>query len=584
MRNSSMRDVGQRFLAGFQGSAKRFQSDDRGVTAVVFAIIFSVMILAAGVAIDYGRTMTSMARTQNALDTATLAASTKLGTENQDVEGKAIAQAFFDANTQKLRTKSELQSFEMDSTKGEVRATAKGSVVASLLKAAGFDKLGYNTKSKIARGNQNIEVALVLDNSGSMASSMGSLKTAATNLTTTLFAGAEGSERVRLSVVPFAASVNVGPDMKDSGWIDKTGASSLHAPGLMYDKPISRFDLFASVGVPWMGCVEARPAPHDTSDTPSGSGDTMFVPMFAPDEPDGGTNDNPINDGLKLDSHIPRNSSNVRVRDDNAGSNATTAEVYGNNYLWDHPESCRPLVCVVPNSRGGCRTWGRPAPSPITASVAQARTCKYTQPTLTVMQSTMSDSELTSGKRGPNVGCSTSKVLPLTATKTEVDAAINAMRADGNTNTVEGFMWGWRTLSPEPPFTEGRPYSTEDSQKIMIVMTDGENNLPFKSTHNKSGYAAFGYGAQGRLGTTHSTAAYRAALDQKLLEACSNAKAKNIKIYTIAFRLENDPATRSLLSQCATSTSEAHVASDNAGLISVFQGIGRDVSKLRIAG
>jgi Mg-chelatase subunit ChlD len=200
------------------------------------------------------------------------------------------------------------------------------------------------------------------------------------------------------------------------------------------------------------------------------------------------------------------------------------------------------------------------------------------------MQSTMADSLLTSEKRGPNVGCSTSKVLPLTATKTEVEAAINAMRADGNTNTVEGVMWGWRTLSPEPPFTEGRPYNAEDNQKIMIVMTDGENNLPYKATHNKSGYAAFGYGAQNRLGTTYSTAAYRASLDQKLLAACSNAKAKNIKIYTIAFRLESDPATRSLLSQCATSTSEAYVASDNAGLISVFQGIGRDVSKLRVAG
>lgn len=51
--------------------------------------------------------------------------------------------------------------------------------------------------------------------------------------------------------------------------------------------------------------------------------------------------------------------------------------------------------------------------------------------------------------RGPNLGCGP-EILPLTASKTLVDAAVGNMGAwhRGGTTGNLGLSWGWRTLSP----------------------------------------------------------------------------------------------------------------------------------------
>ena len=54
-------------------------------------------------------------------------------------------------------------------------------------------------------------------------------------------------------------------------------------------------------------------------------------------------------------------------------------------------------------------------------------------------------------------------------------------------------MWGWRVLSPEPPFTEGRDYTDPENTKYLVLMTDGENWHQAMSNHNKSSYHSFGY-------------------------------------------------------------------------------------------
>ena len=80
---------------------------------------------------------------------------------------------------------------------------------------------------------------------------------------------------------------------------------------------------------------------------------------------------------------------------------------------------------------------------------------------------------------------------------------IQSLQAKGGTNMLEGVMWGWRVLSPEAPFTEGKAYDDPDNDKFLIVMTDGENWHQARSNHNKSSYHSFGYASNGRLGTTY---------------------------------------------------------------------------------
>lgn len=73
-------------------------------------------------------------------------------------------------------------------------------------------------------------------------------------------------------------------------------------------------------------------------------------------------------------------------------------------------------------------------------------------------------------------------------------------------------------------------------------------------------------------------------MNGKTRSACTNAKANGVIVYTIAFRLESNTATRALLAECATDSSKAFTASDGAALYNTFQAIGREISQLRVAG
>ena len=73
-------------------------------------------------------------------------------------------------------------------------------------------------------GIKKLNLALVLDNTGSMASSskMTNLKNAAHNLLTTLQNAAKSPGDIKVAIVPFATDVNVGTANVNAAWIDWT--------------------------------------------------------------------------------------------------------------------------------------------------------------------------------------------------------------------------------------------------------------------------------------------------------------------------------------------------------------------------
>jgi Mg-chelatase subunit ChlD len=432
-----------------------------------------------------------------------------------------------------------LDSVSLDAAKGEVSAKARGDVMTSFLRAIGINEIGFKANALVKRGKGTIEVALVLDNSGSMAGSyIADLRTAAENLVNVVYTGFEGTDKVKVAVVPFAASVNVGTANANAAWMDTNGLAPLHFEN--FDQPKTRFDLLKQIDVAWAGCVEVRPSPHDVTDsTPSeGTPATLFVPMFNPDEPDSA----------------------------NSAGNS-----YGNNYLPDYGGSCPAPTptCLKTNWKGNCTQWSQPPV--LTPQEAQKRVCKY-------------EGATPSGGQGPNYLCDSAPILPLTKDKSTVLALIQGMHAKGGTNILEGVMWGWRVLSPEPPFTEAKPWNDPENDKFLIVMSDGENWHQSRYNHNKSSYHSFGYAANKRLGETYTSSALVAQMNAKTVAACQNAKAAGLKVYTVAFRLEAGSAAREMLAACASSATQAYVASDGQALIQAFESIGREIARLRMAG
>ena len=167
---------------------------------------------------------------------------------------------------------------------------------------------------------------------------------------------------------------------------------------------------------------------------------------------------------------------------------------------------------------------------------------------------------------GPNFSCTTNPITPLTdvtvaAGKQEILDAIDDMEPTGNTNVPEGTAWGWRVVSSNEPFTEGRPNDEKGNDKVVIVLTDGANTYGDQGGNdnagNKSTYAAYGYvgrkfadtepttrlfkGTSDEVGKDDYTASnYQEALDEQMQKLCTNAKASNILLMTVALDLDED--------------------------------------------
>ena len=113
------------------------------------------------------------------------------------------------------------------------------------------------------------------------------------------------------------------------------------------------------------------------------------------------------------------------------------------------------------------------ARQPLTPAVAQARMCKY-------------DGVSPPAGLGPNYGCTTAPLLELTNYKEDVVVgASTRWSPTASTNIGEGLMWGWRVLSPGAPFAQGRPSNDPHNQKVIVLMTDGENTYTrYANNHN----------------------------------------------------------------------------------------------------
>ena len=162
-----------------------------------------------------------------------------------------------------------------------------------------------------------------------------------------------------------------------------------------------------------------------------------------------------------------------------------------------------------------------------------------------------------------------------------------------------GAAWGWRVLSPEAPFQEGLPYTTENNNKAIIILSDGQNlvsqQTAFLSACSQgqgsftavnprydSHYTAYGYTSQGRLGGNTATVAINGELDSRFAQVCENIKQEEIVIYTITFDLD-DEDTQELFRQCATDPDKYFNSPDGDTLRSSFQAIGAELSNLRIS-
>jgi hypothetical protein len=124
-------------------------------------------------------------------------------------------------------------------------------------------------------GNTRLRVALVLDNTGSMASSnkMTALKTASQNLLTSLKAAATTPDDVYVSIIPFNKDVNVDPSNVSSTWLrwdlwEEVNGKCSSTSYKTQSSCVSHSKIWTPAShSTWNGCVTDRDQNFDTTMT-----------------------------------------------------------------------------------------------------------------------------------------------------------------------------------------------------------------------------------------------------------------------------------------------------------------------------
>ncbi len=116
-----------------------------------FSLERAPILLIAAVSVDFARGTAELAREQSALDAAALAASDQLGMPNQNADGAAKAQAYFQANLGAQST-ARLSAVTLDAATGEVKVTSQGTITSLLMQIFGVEQMRIGANTTVTKG------------------------------------------------------------------------------------------------------------------------------------------------------------------------------------------------------------------------------------------------------------------------------------------------------------------------------------------------------------------------------------------------------------------------------------------------
>jgi hypothetical protein len=148
-------------------------------------------------------------------------------------------------------------------------------------------------------------------------------------------------------------------------------------------------------------------------------------------------------------------------------------------------------------------------------------------------------------------------VMGLSYDWSAMNALVTNMSPAGNTNQAIGLQLGWMSLVGGGPFTVPAMNPNYTYSQIIILLTDGLN------TQDRW------YSSQNSIDTR-----------QKL--TCDHINAAGITLYTIQVNTGGDP-TSTLLQNCASDSSKFFLLTSANQIVTTFQAIGTNLTKLRVA-
>ncbi len=201
---------------GVLRAVNRFRKDEDGSLIIFGMIIFLLMLMIGGMAVDLMRHERMRTELQQTLDRSVLAAASL----TQDLDAEAVVRDYFAKAdlTEYLKSVTVVQG--ANDIYKRVSAVAVAETNPQYMHMMGIDELPAAATSGATQEVPDIEIVLVLDVSGSMRESAGTgtkieaLKVAAKKFIDTVMVDTDGNH-VSVTIVPYNAQVNIGKTLRE---------------------------------------------------------------------------------------------------------------------------------------------------------------------------------------------------------------------------------------------------------------------------------------------------------------------------------------------------------------------------------
>lgn len=595
---------------------RRFAGNDRGNVAMLFALSCLAIFPLVGFAIDLSRVMVEKHKLQQATDAAALAAAhDAFMTVDQRV---SVVEAHLNHLEEDLGREI---TYELtQDAEGQISLVTHITVNTTIAKIMGRDDVAVTVRSDALEGGADIEVAMILDITGSMSGNrITALKEASEDLVNIVVKDEQAPYYSKVSMVPYSVAVNVGDyaeevrgpitggrPISNAAW--QVGAQK-NITGITRANPAvvtSNGHGFANGDRVWISGVNGMTQANNKVYTVSNVATNTFRLQSTNSSgwsnySSGGIIRKCINTNCEVtvtaNSHGLDNGDHVWITGVNGMTqiNRTTHQTWvisnktANTYVLN--STVGPNYGAYTNggtsycTEAGCQYFRFNNASSGAQRLHEISTCATERTGDEAYTDVAADeSYVGRGYLSTANACPTAEIIPLTADKDVLIEAIDDMTIGGSTAGQIGAAWGYYTLSPDfgdifPTDSKPAAFGRPKLYKFAVFMTDGDFNSAFcqgvlsRTSTSGSGSTADQINCDAENGTAF----------EQVQEYCTAMKQSGIKVYTVGFEVSSSStALRTALTNCATSSQYAYFASGSAELVSVFNQIGRDINEVRL--
>jgi len=208
-------------IASLIEAIRRFGEDRRGNVLVMTGLAIVPLMGVVGVSVDYSRASNVRQALSSAIDAASLMAA-RDAQKLSDADLKTRIDGWIRDNLPpEAKADFTGATVTIDRTARTIQIAANANVPATIARVIGTQYMPVGSSTQSTWGTNKIELALALDNTGSMAQNnkMTNLKTAAKSLIKIMKDASIETDQIRISIVPFNTQVRLARSLKDEAWI-----------------------------------------------------------------------------------------------------------------------------------------------------------------------------------------------------------------------------------------------------------------------------------------------------------------------------------------------------------------------------